>query len=268
MNDSFGTLGIFTFGGFMGLALGFIMKMKEGGNNSLTTERHLKNNANPSSLAKAFVGSLIIFCFFPVLALDLNAHHGINYFNVFIGPYNIIISMGASLITALTMTCVINGKIIGRDLIHAPIAGAIVGGTASFYAINPAQPLAAGVIAGMVQTIIQNYFEKGDHAVLSTISWSLFGFQGVIGSVFATIYYSIAKGSNTLNLSFSAGIVDRNAGYMFLMAIISIVIGLATGILTGFIVWCISDSEKVRLFNDRQHWVNDDGISYYRTREN
>lgn len=31
INDSFGTLSIFTFGGFMALALGFIMRMRDNG---------------------------------------------------------------------------------------------------------------------------------------------------------------------------------------------------------------------------------------------
>ena len=196
VNDSFGTLSIFTFGGFMGLALGFIMRMRESSGNGPSTNKHPRNNANENSVSRAIIGAVIIFVFFPCLALDLDAQHGINYFNSFIGPFCIVLSMGASLVSTLIFSSLLNGTIIARDMIHAPIAGAIIGGTASFFSTNPAQPIIAGFFGGALQTLIQNYFEKSnarDGDILSTISWSLFGVQGFFGGVVATIYMHIAK---------------------------------------------------------------------------
>jgi hypothetical protein len=45
--------------------------------------------------------------------------------------------MGAAIGASVIFTCIINGYIIIRDIIHAPIAGAIVAGSASFFAVNP-----------------------------------------------------------------------------------------------------------------------------------
>ena len=137
--------------------------------------------------------------------MDLNAHHTINYFNSFVGPFCIVISMGASLLGSFIVSTLINGKLIARDMIHAPIAGAIVGGSASFFTVNPTQPILAGLAGGILQTLIQNLFEK-DNArngnLLSTVSWSLFGVQGFIGGVIATIYMHLAKQGRSNHLNF------------------------------------------------------------------
>lgn len=112
------------------------------------------------SAGRAVIGALIVFLFFPILALDLDAQHGINSFNVYVGPYCIILSMGAALVTSVGVSSMINGYLIIRDIIHAPIAGAIMGGSASFFAVNPVQPILTGFVAGLIQTLIQNLFEK------------------------------------------------------------------------------------------------------------
>jgi hypothetical protein len=107
--DSFGTLSIFTFGGFMALSLGFIVRLRDSSHEGLKAISHFRNCANPHSASLAFVGSIFVFVFFPFLALDLDAQHGINTFNVFIGPLCIVLAMGASVVGALIFSIFLNG---------------------------------------------------------------------------------------------------------------------------------------------------------------
>ena len=93
-----------------------------------------------------------------MLALDLDAQHGINTFNTYIGPVCIIIAMASAMASAFITSILINGKLLIRDVVHAPIAGAIMCGSGSFFAVNLVEPLIAGVLAGVIQTLIQNFF--------------------------------------------------------------------------------------------------------------
>jgi hypothetical protein len=64
--------------------------------------------------------------------------------------------MGASIIASYFVSSIINGSVIVRDVIHAPIAGGIVVGSASFFITNPAYALVAGFTGGAMQSLIQN----------------------------------------------------------------------------------------------------------------
>jgi hypothetical protein len=92
------------------------------------------------------------------------------------------------------MSSLINGNIIVRDIMHAPIAGGIVVGSASAFIAHPVYSMVAGFAGGAVQTLIQNLIEKTwsqKKSIVSSISWSLFGVQGLLGGVFATGYKRI-----------------------------------------------------------------------------
>lgn len=134
------------------------------------------------------MGSLIVFLLMPLLAVDLDAYHGINQFNVYTGPLYVILAMGAAIMGGLVVSLLINGYAIVRDLIYAPIAGAIIVGSASFWITNPSYAMAGGFVGGAIMATIQNIFEKNygrDNNIISSISWSLFGIQGILGGALA-----------------------------------------------------------------------------------
>lgn len=96
---------------------------------------------------------------FPLLAVDLDSFHGINAFNVYVGPFHIIVGMGAALIGSLITSLIFNGKLNPRDLIHGPIAGGVITGSASFFITNPVYALVVGFTGGVVQALLQNSIE-------------------------------------------------------------------------------------------------------------
>jgi len=92
----------------------------------------------------------------PVLAYDIDSFNPYKIYHLYNGPLSVIIGMAASLLGAYCISSLLNGNVIVRDLIHAPIAGGIVVGSASFYITNPVYAMVAGFTAGIIQTLIQN----------------------------------------------------------------------------------------------------------------
>jgi hypothetical protein len=95
--------------------------------------------------------------------------------------------------------------------------------------------------------------------VISTISWSLFGVQGLLGGAFASGYQRIIQ-SNSNGFIFSPSTLSLNPGYQLLAAAISAGIGLGVGVIAGLIILLVSSQKGSEHFTDRTYWVNDDGI--------
>ena len=135
-----------------------------------------------------------------------------------------------------------NGSIVIRDLIHAPIVGGIAGGTASFFTTNLAECLIVGLVAGAIQTVYQNKVEKSnarEGSILSTTSWFMFGGQALIGGIFCTIFHNIAR-SRPQNFVYSTSSLVKNPIHEIVMAIISALIGLFIGIIPGILIRIVS----------------------------
>ena len=137
--------------------------------------RHNKYEADPPSISRSIMGALIVFLLLPILAVDLDAYHGINSYNVYVGPLHVILAMGAAIIGSLSMSLLINGYAVVRDLVYAPLAGAIIVGSASFWMTKSAYAMAAGFVGGAIMAIIQNVFARNygtvsyTHLTLPTI---------------------------------------------------------------------------------------------------
>ncbi len=111
--------------------------------------------------------------------------------------------MGAGAIGGILGSMLINGYLIARDALHGPIAGAIAVGASSLYIAAPVYAFVAGAAGGIIQSFIQNLIEKKaarNNRVVSTVSWSLFGMQGLIGAGFASGWKAIVF-TNTNQMS-------------------------------------------------------------------
>ena len=87
----------------------------------------------------------------------------------------------------------------------------------------------------------------------------LFGIQGILGGVFATGYREILN-HNTNNVTFSASSVDFSPGYELLISVISAGLGLVSGIISGLFVLLFNRQSRDGHFEDKEYWINDDGI--------
>ena len=177
-------------------------------------------------------------------------------------------AMGAGLIGALVLTIFINGYVIVRDLTHGIVAAAIAVGAGSLYIFNPAFPIITGFVAGSTHTIIQNLVERGaikKGRLISTVSWSLFGVQGLIGGFFATCWKgdSNINWTNTFSQTVLQNFGEQNEIYI---ALISMGMGLGFGILAGILIYCTTLPGRKEYFDDGFYWRNYDGIYTFRTR--
>lgn len=185
-------------------------------------------------------------------------------------PTSLVVGMGASVLGAICLSSLINGFVIVRDVVHAPIAGGIVVGSASTFIANPVYALVAGFTAGLVQAFIQNVIERNwlkTKSVVSTISWSLFGVSGLVGAAFAAGYQNILLTWSN-GVTYRAGTLDSNPGYQMLIAVISAGIGLGFGVISAIFVNLFSSQKSNEQFTDRTYWISDDGLTYYKTLTN
>ena len=267
--DAFGTIYIFVYGGFMGLAVGFFCYIRERKEENEIDEFSLKKyTGDEESVLYSILGALFIFLLFPFLALDIDAYIFQNTFAPYTSPLIIIMAMGAGLTGALILTILINGYIIVRDLTHGMVAGAIAVGAGSLYIFNPSFPIITGFIGGSLHTVFQNKIERGaikKGYFISTVSWSLFGIQGIIGGFFATCWKGDANVSWTT--VFSPNVLqnfgEQNEIYITL---ISMAFGLVFGTLAGIVIYFTTIQGRKEYFDDGFYWRNYDGIYSYRRR--
>lgn len=80
-------------------------------------------------------GSIVIFAFFPVLAYDMDQQ---KFRLLFASHCTSISAAGNGCIPAACIASnLFNGEVIARDLLHAPIAGGIMVGSAASFIANP-----------------------------------------------------------------------------------------------------------------------------------
>ena len=162
------------------------------------------------------------------------------------------------------MTTIINGIIVFRDLLHGIIGGGIVVGAASLYISSPIYALVAGITGGVVQGIIQNLFERRaakNRTIVSTVSWSLFGIQGLIGAAFASGWKAVLYSSNHgLTVEQTVlGISDSQ--YDFYGGLISAGIGAASGLVIGLLIYLVNRNGENDFFEDFVYWYSSDYLN-------
>lgn len=217
------------------------------------------------SVIFALFGALIIFALFPLLAYQIDAYSRYNQHSPYTNPVSIIAAMGAGGIGAIFTSLLINGNLIARDAIHGPIAGAIVCGASSLYITNPVYAFVAGCAGGINQAVIQNFIEKpaiSKKLVLSTVSWSLFGMQGIIGAGFAAGWEAITFGTVSNGMTIEPTTLQFSSQFEFYGGLISAGIGMSFGLVVGVIFMAINGQRSREYFEDFYYWFNCDSIRY------
>lgn len=121
--------------------------------------------------------------------MDWHTSATLNLFSYYTPIICVIFSIAGSTFACIGLGLIFYGRPIVRHFVYGPIAGAVIGGASSFYISNPVYAFVVGVAGGMLQTIfmsIQQYLvnSKGIRP-LTTVSFTLFGIQGLVGAAFA-----------------------------------------------------------------------------------
>ena len=177
--------------------------------------------------------------------------------------------MGAGALGGMCGSAFFNGTLIARDAFHGSIAGAIAVGTSSLYITQPVYAVLAGCVGGLFQSIFQNLLEKPnarERTILSTVSWMLFGIQGLIGAGFAAGWKAIAFSytSTTNGYKFLPDTLKNAASQNeFYIGLVSAGIGAGIGIFAGVLVYAVNDQKGYEYYEDFYYWVEEDQIRYY-----
>ncbi len=111
----------------------------------------------------------------------------------------VILSIAASTLTTISISLISKGGLVVRHLVYGPIAGAVIGGASAYYTTNPVYAIVIGVVGGIIQTICmlikENVVNKGMKPI-TTVSFSLFGLQGLIGSAIAIGWKAIVENNS------------------------------------------------------------------------
>ncbi len=182
-------MNIFAFGGFMGLGAAILLSCREGKQFSATAS-HPNYTANTFSATYALLGTAILSIGLPFLIMGW--HNFTNPNNAILNYVPILcvfLSISGSTISSMALGLIFYGRPIVRHLVYGPVAGAVIGGASSYYTSNPVYAIVVGVAGGMLQTIfmsIQQYLvnTKGNRPI-TTVSFTLFAIQGLVGSAFA-----------------------------------------------------------------------------------
>lgn len=190
---------IFVYGGFMGLFMGLFRSFREKGERR-TTENSPKYTGNHVSVAISFLGAVVLFAVFPILIIDPDLRVATLQPTVnTTGPLSIWYSMASAGVMSAAFSILINENLIARDIINGLVAGGVASLTSSLYFTNPVWPMVLGASAGMFQSIFQNVLEKKvarSKKIINTHSFILFGFQGILGGVFASIFRKVVVTRN------------------------------------------------------------------------
>jgi hypothetical protein len=185
-----------------------------------------------------------------------------NLFSYFVPILCVILSISGSTLACVGMGLIFYGRPIVRHLVYGPVAGAVIGGASSYYTSNPVYAIVVGVAGGMLQTIfmsIQQYLvnTKGMRP-LTTVSFTLFGIQGLVGTAFAIGWKEIIE-------QVSNGLpyvpLGEDSHQLIFYVLISAGIGLAFGLVIGFIIFLVNGHLRRHHFVDRTYWLMEDGIS-------
>lgn len=227
----------------------------------------------------ACFGVSILFAVFPIITADPERPNVINgvtqsteldtathYYSTV--PLSVWYCMSASLIVGMAFSAFVYQKVVVRDFLFAVVAGGVASCTAGIYFTNPVWPMVLGSATGMVQSLVNGLIEKRvamKNRIFHTHSFTMFGVQGIIGGIFATIFRAVVV-TRTDGFSYNFTSVNtRPAGYDLAMALLSAALGIGFGLLIGLLVLITARHEKYDHFDDYTYWMPDDGIRYPRT---
>ena len=175
--------------------------------------------------------------------------------------------MSSSALTGSAFSILLNGNLVARDVINSLVAGGVASCTASLYFTNPVWAMFLGSCAGLCQAIFQRFVEKSvarKKKIINTHSFFLFGFQGLLGSAFASGFRKMIEYRND-GFAYDQDYLDlEKPGFDMAVGSLSAGMGIGFGLITGLFVFACAKHEKADHFEDFTYWVADDGIRFPR----
>jgi len=213
------------------------------------------------------IGTLFLWMFWPSFNAGV---FPITPYEKSITVVNTIISLTGSCIGTFIMTALVREKFSMEDILNASLAGGVVIGAPSAIFTNPAGALCVGLFAGVVSTLgfryltekLENWIGLNDTCGVH----NLHGIPGILGGIFSAIaiasyasdpltdstqtaylpFYPVAG----TNLNAHGRTFYQQGGCQIAAIFISMGIGIAFGILAGFLMRLVYVFNPSEFFKD------------------
>ncbi|XP_033338838.1 rhesus blood group-associated glycoprotein Rh50 isoform X1 [Megalopta genalis] len=276
--DAGDSMFVHAFGAYFGLAVSFVMGMKE-----KRKAHHLEGPSYNSDIF-AMIGTVFLWLFWP--SFNSAALEGDDQQRAII---NTLLSISASCVIAFATSAVVS-KDSKFNMVHiqnSTLAGGVAIGTAAGMMCEPVGALIVGLLAGLLSVLGYKYLTPLIHKHLRVHDTcgvhNLHGMPGVLAGIFGALMAGLATKetyNNSLYEIFPARApssgdlltelmedynnispgVNRSAlqqaGYQLLALAITLGIAIVSGLVTGLILRlsvCGSISEELK-FDDEAHW--------------
>ncbi len=203
-----------------------------------------------NSMIFAFIGTFFLFLFWPSFNAGL---FPTNSFERQVIVINTSLSLTASVIGTFVTTSIGRKKFGIEEILNSTLAGGVIIGASAGLILNPAGALTIGFIGGVVSSLGYHYLSGFLEEKLGIYDScginNLHGIPGILGGLFSAIVLA-AYGSDPLdsdeaaNLNFASNTFqgrtfNAQAGVQVAGTFISLGIALVTGLIIGFIIYCL-----------------------------
>jgi ammonia channel protein AmtB len=257
--DFGGTMTIFCFGGFLGSTISlFLYYCKQ----IKTFEKHELRYSGKFSYFFVAIGSLFCWVFFPFLNIDIPISLVYNYS----AGLNTFYCISACVVTSISLTCIINGKLDLKDVILSPVAGGVAAGSSAAIINDTLSALLLGIGASvMLISLLQLDKLIRWRIVVENYVFYLYAIIGACAG-FASAIFSYESTSDS-NYNFSSSSYATNFSLpvyynQFIGVGISAGIGIVGGLILSPLICLINVETRLDHYHDRSYWIIEkDGIS-------
>jgi ammonium transporter Rh len=255
---------VHTFGAYFGLACAWVLSR-----HNKHVADHPKNDSTRTSDTFAMIGTLFLWMFWPsfnggIATGTVNSQH-----RVFINTY---LSLAASCLTTFYASAWLreDNKFSMVDIQNATLAGGVAVGASADMVLHPWGALLIGSIAGVLSVVgyvyVSPYLEEKIGLYDTCGIHNLHGMPGLMGGLAGTIAAAFATKEDygtDLGLIFGqmaetavggAITAGEQATFQLAATIITLVLAIVFGCLTGALVKCEWFCPPQNLFDDAEYW--------------
>lgn len=181
--DNGGSMSIFCFAGFYGSIISIILYCIQ----RKTFNNHPFRVGSKFSFVLSGIGSLFCWVFFAFLNIDSPTDIFLNYY----AGINTFYCISACVVMSISFSCIINGKLDFKDLIHSPIVGGVVIGSSSSVINSALSSLLLGSGAALIYILLRKLEMKTKwYVVVENHVHILFGLMGAFGGLISSLFLS------------------------------------------------------------------------------
>jgi ammonium transporter Rh len=259
-NDIGGSITIHLFGAYFGLAVAMVVKRKD-------AMKDEKNTSNYYSNIFSMIGTIFLWMYWPSFNAALSSGNAQQRCLI-----NTLISLTGSCVMVFLLTPFSKeGKLHMEYILNATLAGGVIIGSSADIIIYPWVSFLIGCAAGTISMIgfdsIGPFLHKTIELQDTCGVNSLHGMPGLLGgiiSAFIAGYANVEDYGDSLTLLFPKRSLRTEGGqaiYQLITLGTSLLLAIASGIITGFILKLPCFETAKSLFDDNEAWVIDSEAS-------